>query len=297
MIYYTYKITLTKGRLTNHYYLGMHKTDNINDGYKGSGKILLNYYQKYPNDYIKEIISYYDDFDSLCEAERILIGDLYNTDPLCINIKPGGNGGSYKGINKGIKRSEEQKRNLSDKLKEKYKSGEISAWNKGIPMSEDAKKKLSNSNKGRISPRKGCTLSDEIKEKISKALIGSHLSEETKRKMSESIKGRIWNKGFHLSDETKKKISESNKGRTFSEETRKKISESNKNKQVSEETKRKLSESAKNRKHKPCSEETKKKISEANKGKKRSDESRKKMSEKAKGRIPWNKGIKLNKNK
>ena len=48
---------------------------------------------------------------------------------------------------------------------------------------------------------------------------GKSLSEEHKKKLSEA------NKGKHLSEETRKKISEANKGRKFSEETKKKMSE------------------------------------------------------------------------
>jgi hypothetical protein len=166
----------------------MHKTNNLNDGYKGSGKILCDYYKKHTNDYVKEIISYYDDFESLCEAEKELIGDLYTTDQLCINIKPGGNGGSYKGINKGKIRTEESKKKQSESMKGK------SSWNKGLHYKfseEDKIKYYSN----RTSPMKGKHQSDEAKNKISQKLKGVHLSEETKQKM----KGRTpSNKGKHI---------------------------------------------------------------------------------------------------
>lgn len=98
MYYYTYKITLTKGKLKDHYYYGMHTTKNLNDGYKGSGSILRDYYKKHPKDYIKEIVSFYNDFESLRIAEQLLIGDLYKTDDMCINLVAGG--GNREGCNK-----------------------------------------------------------------------------------------------------------------------------------------------------------------------------------------------------
>jgi group I intron endonuclease len=62
-------------------------------------------------------------------------------------------------------------------------------------------------------------MTDETRQKISKASKGRTHSEETRRKMSKANKGRT------LSEETRRKISEASKGRTHSEETRRKLSE------------------------------------------------------------------------
>lgn len=76
---------------------------------------------------------------------------------------------------------------------------------------------------------------------------------------------RLHKKGITVTDETRKKMSESHKGRTLSEETRKKMSEAKKGenapffgKHLSEETRKKLSEAAKKR------EARKRKIASAN---------------------------------
>lgn len=93
--YYTYKITLLKGSLAGKYYYGQHITSKLNDHYAGSGSILKDYYKKYRATegvtYTKEILKFYNDQDELNEAEEILIGDLWETDPNCLNKKPGGN--------------------------------------------------------------------------------------------------------------------------------------------------------------------------------------------------------------
>ena len=66
---------------------------------------------------------------------------------------------------------------------------------------------------------KGINMTNEIKEKISKSLIGNKRrqnkkhTDETKKKISESTKGRIpWNKGKKITEETRKKSKESHKG-------------------------------------------------------------------------------------
>ena len=74
-------------------------------------------------------------------------------------------------------------------------------------------------------------VSEETRQKLSKALKGKHRSEETKRKISESKKGQpgTW-KDKHLPEETRKKISEAQKGKKLSEEHRRKLSEAKKGK-------------------------------------------------------------------
>ena len=111
--------------------------------------------------------------------------------------------------------------------------------------------------------KKGKTLSEETRRKMSESQKGKTLTEEHRRKLSESKKGENNpNFGKVFSEERRRKLSESHKGKTLSAEHRRKISEANKNR--SEETRRKMSESHKGNKF---SEEHRKKISESLKGK------------------------------
>ena len=94
----------------------------------------------------------------------------------------------------------------------------------GCHRSEETKRKMSETNKGRISNRKGKHHSEESKKKISESQKGNQYhkgkphSEETKKKISEVKKGCIpWNKGVHLESPMK--------GKHHSEEAKKKISE------------------------------------------------------------------------
>ena len=92
--YYIYKITILTGRLKDHYYIGQHMTNNIDDGYLGSGVIISNYFKKEKRiegiDYIKRIICYCDTQEELNDCEWYYIYDRYKTDSLCLNKKEGG---------------------------------------------------------------------------------------------------------------------------------------------------------------------------------------------------------------
>jgi hypothetical protein len=95
----------------------------------------------------------------------------------------------------------------------------------GFKHSEETKEKIRQA-------RLGTHCSKETKEKIRQALLGIKLplrSEEHRRKISEAKKGQPSpRKGVHLSEETKQKLREANFGKRVSEETKQKISESQK---------------------------------------------------------------------
>ena len=84
----------TTNKINGKYYYGMHSTDNLEDGYIGSGKRLWYSIRKYGKDnFIIERLEFFDDRERLCEAEKILINDVIIKDPLCMNLKLGGEGG------------------------------------------------------------------------------------------------------------------------------------------------------------------------------------------------------------
>ena len=106
-------------------------------------------------------------------------------------------------------------------------------------------------------------------------------SEETKKKLSEARKGRMpWNKGKKWSNPNGS-ITLTGRTRIFSEEHCKHISEAKKGKTS------KISTEGLERKRQATIKSNKTRII--------SLETRKKMSESLKGHIPWNKGLKMNK--
>lgn len=88
--HYIYKITRFDGK----YYIGMHSTDNLDDGYVGSGKQLwysINYHGL--EKHSKEILEFLPDRASLKKREKELVNEECLKDPICMNLKLGGDGG------------------------------------------------------------------------------------------------------------------------------------------------------------------------------------------------------------
>jgi group I intron endonuclease len=159
--------------------------------------------------------------------------------------------------NKGKVQSAETIRKKSEAMKGKKRSPQFVAefikrvtgnkWNVGRHCSDETKQKLSKAHKGRV-------FTEETKRKMSKAKMGNQymlgkkpgpLSEEGRRKISETHKGNKYRQGKTFTEETLKKISDALKGRVFTEEHRRKIGEANKKRVVSAETRKKISETLK----------------------------------------------------
>ena len=89
--HYIYKITCLKNE---RYYIGMHSTDNLEDGYMGGGKRIKNSVKKHGKDaHIKEILEYFDDRESLRLREIELVNEDLLNNPMCMNLQQGGGGG------------------------------------------------------------------------------------------------------------------------------------------------------------------------------------------------------------
>jgi hypothetical protein len=170
MYRYIYKITCTAGFFKGKFYFGKHTTEILDDGYKGSGKKLRNYYKKHPNDYIKEIICFCDSEEELNKAEYEIIHPCLGN-KMCLNLCEGGHGGAR------LYTSDETCQKLSKSRKEWWDSLTIFEKNK-------IRQNMSIANKGHIPWMKG-----------------KHHSEESKKKQSESRNqylkngGTSWNKG------------------------------------------------------------------------------------------------------
>ncbi len=90
-IHYLYKTTCL---ITGRYYIGMHSTANLEDGYMGSGKRLRYSLRKYGlENHVKEILEFFESRELLIEAEKSSITADMVIDDMCMNMMSGGTGG------------------------------------------------------------------------------------------------------------------------------------------------------------------------------------------------------------
>lgn len=89
--HYIYKTTC---QVTGKFYVGMHSTDDLEDGYLGSGKILGYSRLKYGDEnHMKEIIEFVESREALKLREKEIVNEELLAHPLNINLKYGGEGG------------------------------------------------------------------------------------------------------------------------------------------------------------------------------------------------------------
>lgn len=87
--HYTYKVLRQDGK----YYIGVHSTNNLDDGYLGSGKILKRSIRKHGADYhALEILAFHKSRKDALLAESVLVTKETLNDPQCMNIIVGGGG-------------------------------------------------------------------------------------------------------------------------------------------------------------------------------------------------------------
>jgi hypothetical protein len=89
-----YDLYRTTNLINNKIYIGKHKTNNLDDGYMGSGKILKQAIKKYGvENFKKEIIEFYNSDEEVFLAESELVNKQFVKDENTYNLSLGGPGG------------------------------------------------------------------------------------------------------------------------------------------------------------------------------------------------------------
>src|SRR6476660_10006291 len=112
-VYVVYKVI---NIINNKFYIGVHRTDNLNNNYLGSGKrIVLAVAKEGRQKFKKEVLLISSHAKEAFDKEREILA-LYLNSPLCYNLAEGGIGGwgNYPAWNKGIPCTEERKKHLSE---------------------------------------------------------------------------------------------------------------------------------------------------------------------------------------
>lgn len=228
MIHTIYKIT---NKQNGKIYIGAHSTNNPDDNYYGSGKLILRALEKYGiKGFTKKILHTFETKEEMYVREsEIVTQEFVNRyDTYNVNI-----GGSAPPI---TIHTEESRARVSQQFK-------------GKPISEEHKAKISATKKDGYHPYRGKELTKEHKEKNRQAQIGRKHTIETKAKMRKNMLGEN-NPNYDriFSTEHRKKLGDSHRGNKHSDKTKSKISAKAKGNQYAkghkqtEEHKRKLAE-------------------------------------------------------
>jgi len=242
--YLVYQITnLINGKI----YIGIHSTENIEDGYMGSGTYIKQAIKKHGiENFKKDILFDFDNPEEMVEKEIELVTEQFAKLKSTYNAIPGG----HPGGNIGPKISLRGKINVKDskgnilkvnKTDPRYLSGELTVFSKGMITVKDPNGKTFRVPKDDprwlsgelVGIRKGVPLhentlksvsikgkhkhSDESKEKISIANTGKKRSEE------QCLQNSLRQIGKKLSQEHKDQIRESNLGKKNTPEHNEKI--------------------------------------------------------------------------
>lgn len=181
-----YIIYKTTNLVNDKIYIGKHQTNNLNDSYIGSGKLLSQAIKKYGRDkFVKEILFIFSSEDAMNAKEIELITEDFCKCNTNYNLGVGGEGGSHF---KGRTHSQHTKDILAEKAKL-------------ITISDDGRKRISKANQTRvwdeesikkISEKASLRYQDPIYLEKFKASMKNRpkriQSEETKRKISETLK-------------------------------------------------------------------------------------------------------------
>jgi len=198
MFYTIYKIT---NQIDGKFYIGSHKTKDLNDNYTGSGKYLIHAQKKYGiENFKKEILFVFETADEMYAKEAEIVNEDFLATENTYNLKIGGLGG-WDYINENMKvdtkskagrlgyyasreslrkthgvdhvsKLPEVKQKQSARMSMKYPPGTTFCSFAGKQHSEDTKKKIGESAKvtsrGEKNSQYGTRWIHSLEEKISK---------------------------------------------------------------------------------------------------------------------------------
>jgi hypothetical protein len=203
--HYIYKTTC---RITGKFYVGMHSSDSLDDGYLGSGKILGYSRKKYGDEnHVREILEHCSSRDELKQREKEIVCEALVADPLNINLKYGGEGGGriwneahaqklhragWEAMQRNVDASARSKR-TGETISRRVKSGELKViggfTNKKhstqtkIQMSASKRQLFIGEGNPNFGKRNACIVKDGVRKRISLDLLQSFLDDGWSRGM------------------------------------------------------------------------------------------------------------------
>jgi len=147
---YTYNIIYQiTNKVNNKIYIGVHSTNDLNDGYMGSGRLIKKAIEKHGiENFSRDILYYFDSPEKAFSKEKELVNESFVNNPNTYNLCVGGKGGDC-----GNHYDRQGEKNpMYGRSHTKETIAKISNTKKGKPLSEETKRKMCEVRKGTPGP-------------------------------------------------------------------------------------------------------------------------------------------------
>lgn len=190
MFYILYETT---NKVNGKIYVGIHQTQNLDDGYLGSGAHLKKAIKKYGREnFDRKILMFCKSYEELSTEERSRVDKDFCQRRDTYNSEIGGRGGKVW--------TDEMRKNMSIRIKNEYKNGRIHPClgkEIGDRLSADGRQRLKNRMKGNQNPMFGKNVADIMSEeankiRLQKISVANRKPKKNKEKYSENAKNRRW---------------------------------------------------------------------------------------------------------
>ncbi len=183
--HYIYKITRLDE--SGKYYIGMHSTDDLEDGYFGSGKLITASIKKHGKEkHKKEILEFPPTREALKLREKEIVNEELLGDKRCMNLRLGGDGGWHHINTNRDHNNQEWRQRVSSGTKEGHERNNYQppGWNydwTGKKHSTETKAKMAATAKGKHAGEKNsqfgsCWVTNGVKPaKIRKEQLSEYL--------------------------------------------------------------------------------------------------------------------------
>lgn len=206
---------------TGRYYIGIHSTDKIEDGYLGSGIHLTRSVNKHGRlAHTREVLEFLPSRSDLKVREaEVVTEDLIKSDVLCMNLIKGGNSNDREfGITEKTRELLSIASKRFTRTKEHYEKVVATRKANGTNKhTDETKQKIGDQFKGK-------TLTEEHKAAISAGGQGRIVDDTTRAKIAAGIKKNaaagLRKKPVPKSDEHREKLRQAQIGRVYSEDSR-----------------------------------------------------------------------------
>lgn len=171
MHHYLYEVT---NKLNGKIYIGVHSTENLDDGYMGSGRVIQRAIKKHgAENFTKTILETFLTKEAMFAREKEVVTESFLTRKDVYNLRRGGNGG-FDHINNNVPLRIDKNQKANRRLREEY-SDQLSEWGQRGGRSAFEKHGLNKKwfQAGRTSML-GKTHTPETKQRMSVAHYGKH---------------------------------------------------------------------------------------------------------------------------